>query len=287
MSAASPSPLQIRHVDFAYHSGQPVLQDVSLDLGEGELLGVIGPNGSGKSSLLRIMSGVLRPQAGEVWLYGRRMDTLSAREIAQTIAAVPQDSHVDFPFSVLEVVLMGRSPYLAGFAFESAADLAYARAAMERTGVIHLAGRTVQELSGGERQRVMLARALAQSTPILLLDEPGAFLDLRHVVEIYDLLRELRHEGKTVVTVLHDLNLAAQYCDRLLLLDSGKVHSSGPPSEVLTYSAITSVYRTDVYIGWNDITNTVNVLPLSRTYREKLRHMPAVEPSNFHAGGKS
>ncbi len=284
MLVAQRFPLEAREIEFGYRPSQLVLRGVSLALGAGELVGLIGPNGSGKSTLLRVLSGVVRPRAGEVLLYGRCLHELSPREIARSIAVVPQDTHVEFPFSVLEVVLMGRSPYLAGFSFEDAEDLARARAAMERTGVAHLAHRTIQELSGGERQRVMLARALAQDTPILLLDEPAAFLDLRHVVEMYDLLRELLGEGKSVLTVLHDLNLAAQYCDRVVLLDEGAVYCAGPPGDVLTYRAITEVYRTEVYIDLNDITGTVNVLPLSRAYRERLARERWASASNSSGG---
>ncbi len=284
MLVAQRFPLEAREIEFGYRPSQLVLRGVSLALGAGELVGLIGPNGSGKSTLLRVLSGVVRPRAGEVLLYGRCLHELSPREIARSIAVVPQDAHVEFPFSVLEVVLMGRSPYLAGFSFEDAEDLARARAAMERTGVAHLAHRTIQELSGGERQRVMLARALAQDTPILLLDEPAVFLDLRHVVEMYDLLRELLGEGKSVLTVLHDLNLAAQYCDRVVLLDEGAVYCAGPPGDVLTYRAITQVYRTEVYIDLNDITGTVNVLPLSRAYRERLARERWASASNSSVG---
>lgn len=271
MERDTPLPLSARDVDFGYHAKALVLRGVSLDVFPGELVGILGPNGSGKSTLIQLLSGVLEPQRGEVRLFGQLLSELSARQVAQRVAVVPQDTHVEFPFSVLEVVLMGRAPYLAGFSFEGEDDLAAAERAMERTGVTHLAHRTVQELSGGERQRVLLARALAQDTPLLLLDEPGAFLDLRHVVEIYDLLRDLLAEGKSIVTVLHDLNLAALYCDRVVLLRQGEVYLAGPPGEVITYRAITEVYDTEVYVDLNDITGAVNVLPLSRPYRERLR----------------
>lgn len=264
-------PLAARSVHFRYHHSNTVLRDVSLTLERGEVLGIIGPNGSGKSTLLRLLSGWLRPQEGTVELWGQPLTRFGAREIATQIAVVPQETHVDFPFTVMELVLMGRAPYLGGFAFESPNDIVCARAAMERLGVAHLADRIVQELSGGERQRVVLARALAQNTAILLLDEPGAFLDLHHVVGIYDLLRDLAAEGRSVATVLHDLNLAALYCDRVVLLHEGSVFCAGPPAEVISYKNITQVYETEVYVDLNDLTGAVNVLPLSRPYRERLR----------------
>ena len=263
-------PIAARNLRFNYGDA-PVIDDVSLQLAAGEMLGVIGPNGSGKSTLLRLLSGVLRPNAGDVRIHGRPLAEYSQREIARTVAAVQQDAVIDFPFSVTEVVLMGRSPHLGGFAFEDDRDVQIARAAMARTGVLELAARSIHELSGGERQRVVLARALAQETGILLLDEPGAFLDIRHEVELYDLLHDLQGEGKSIITVLHDLNLAALYCDRVLLMNAGRVFRVGTPAEVITYANVTAVYQTEVYVDANDITGAVNVLPLSRAYRERLR----------------
>ncbi len=262
--------LEARGLRFSY-GRQAVIDDVSLSCAPGELVGVIGPNGSGKSTLLRLLSGVLRPAAGEVLAYGRRLGSYSLRELAQTIAVVPQETAIEFPFSVTEVVLMGRSPHLGGFAFEDDRDLQAACDAMQRTGVLDLARRPIHELSGGERQRVILARALAQQTSILLLDEPAAFLDIRHEVEIYDLLQDLQREGKSIISVLHDLNLAALYCDRVALLNRGRLVRIGPPSEVITYAALTEVYETEVYVDLNDVTGAVNVLPLSRKYRERFR----------------
>ena len=267
---AEPCPIEARHVTFTY-GRDPVLSDVSLAVRPGEMLGVIGPNGSGKSTLLRLLSGVLEPTAGEILVHGRRLPDYVRRDLARQVAVVPQDTVIEFPFSVTEVVLMGRSPHLGGFAFEGDRDVAAARDAMARTGVVHLADRSIHALSGGERQRLVLARALAQDTPILLLDEPGAFLDIRHEVEIYDLLRDLQGDGKSIITVLHDLNLAALYCERVALLQRGRLFRLGTPAEVITYAALTEVYETEVYVDLNDITGAVNVLPLSRPYRERLR----------------
>ncbi len=255
---------------FSY-SREPVIDDVSLTLNAGEMLGVIGPNGSGKSTLLRLLSGVLQPEGGEVRINGRPLGNYSRRELGRAIAVAPQDTLIEFPFSVTEVVLMGRSPHLGAFSFEGDRDLEVAREAMRRTGVLELADRSIHELSGGERQRVVLARALAQQARILLLDDAGAFLDIRHEVEIYDLLQDLQREGKSILTVLHDLNLAALYCDRVALLKAGRLVRLGSPSEVITYTALTEVYETEVYVDTNDITGAVNVLPLSRMYRERLR----------------
>jgi len=266
----SDRPLEAHHLRFHY-SEAAVVDDVSFSLARGEMLGILGPNGSGKSTLLRLLSGVLAPASGEVRAHGRPLTSYSRRQLGQAIAVVPQDTVIEFPFSVTEVVLMGRSPHLGGFAFEGDRDVEVAHQAMRRTGVLDLAHRSIHELSGGERQRVILARALAQEASIMLLDEPGAFLDIRHTVEIYDLLQDLQREGRSIITVLHDLNLAALYCDRVALLKEGRLFRLGTPAEVITYEALTKVYETEVYVDTNDITGAVNVLPLSRPYRERLR----------------
>ncbi len=262
--------LEASELRFSY-GATAVIDDVSFGVAAGEMLGILGPNGSGKSTLLRLLSGVLAPASGAVRLQGRPLTSYSRRELGRAIAVVPQDTMVEFPFSVTEVVLMGRSPHLGGFAFEGDRDVEVAHQAMRRTGVIHLAQRSIHELSGGERQRVILARALAQEAKLMLLDEPGAFLDIRHTVEIYDLLQDLQQEGRSIITVLHDLNLAALYCNRVALLKEGRLYRLGTPAEVITYSALTEVYQTEVYIDTNDITGAINVLPLSRMYRERLR----------------
>lgn len=262
--------LEARNLRFRYGVA-PVIDDVSLRVQAGEMVGLIGPNGSGKSTLIRLLSGIIRPDGGEVRLNGRPLGAYPRRELAQRIAVVPQDTLIEFPFSVTEVVLMGRAPHLAGFAFEGERDLEVARAAMQRTGVLELAERGIHELSGGERQRVILARALAQESDLLLLDEPTAFLDIHHEVDIYDLLQDLQHEGRSIVTVLHDLNVAALYCDRVALLKAGRVVAAGPPSEVISRGTLTAVYGTDVYVDTNPVTGAVNVLPLSRRYRRVVR----------------
>ncbi|MGH7786933.1 MAG: heme ABC transporter ATP-binding protein [Candidatus Binatia bacterium] len=264
-------------VGFGY-AAEPVVSDVSFTVARGEFLGVIGPNGSGKSTLLRLMSGILRPRRGAIAVEGRPIAEWNRRELGRAIAVVPQETVIDFPFSVMETVLFGRTPHVAGFGFDDEHDVAAARRALERTDTAHLARRNVTELSGGERQRVMLARALAQEPRILLLDEPAAFLDIRHEVEVYDLLRDLQRDGLTVVSVLHDLNIAALYCDRLLLLHDGRIARAGAPAEVITYANLTEVYGTEVYVAMNDITGTLNVLPLSREYRERLRTRFSGEP---------
>jgi iron complex transport system ATP-binding protein len=266
----SDAAIALSEVTFGY-AAEAVVRGVSFTVGRGEFVGIIGPNGSGKSTLLRLMSGYLRAWRGQVTVEGQPIERYERRALGRLIGVVPQETSVVFPFSVAEMVLFGRTPHLGGFGFERDSDLAAAHRAMQRTDTAHLAQRIITELSGGERQRVILARALAQEPAILLLDEPAAFLDIRHEVEMYDLLRDLQREGMTVVSVLHDLNIAALYCDRLLLLSEGAVARAGTAAEVITYPTLTEVYGTEVYVAMNDITGCLNVLPLSREHRERLR----------------
>ena len=263
--------LDLQSLTAGYRKSIIALRDVSLSVACGEMLAVVGPNGSGKSTLLRVASGVLAPLAGRVLVAGHDVQRYSRRELARLTAVVPQDTLVEFPFSVEELVLMGRAPHLGRFGFPGARDLSIAREAMLRVGVEHLARRALLELSGGERQRVIIARALVQEPRILLLDEPTAHLDIRHQVEIYDLMAELNAErGLTIVSVLHDLNLAAMYFPRVALLSDGRLYGAGATAEVLTYSTIRSVYGTEVYVAQNDVTGTINILPLSRPHRDRL-----------------
>lgn len=257
-------------VRFAYGPIQ-ALTDLSVSVRQGELFGLLGPNGSGKSTLVRLLSRVLSPCCGTIRLAGKDLQGYRREELARQIAVVPQETRVELPFSVLEVVLMGRTPYLSGFGFERARDLAVAYRAMEQTGVRALAARKIHELSGGERQRVILARAFAQEPRLLLLDEPTAFLDIKHQVEVYDVVKELcRQTGLTVIAALHDINLAASYCDRVALLRAGGVFCCGTPEEVCTRSNIETVYETEVHVGFNESTGTIYVLPLAGAHRSRL-----------------
>lgn len=243
--------VEVRNVRFGYGASHPeVLHGVSLTAQTGTLHGVIGPNGSGKSTLLRVIGGVARPSSGSVLLGGQDIGSLSPRQAAQLVAVVGASEVVIFPFSVEETVMMGRSPHLRFLASETALDVAKAHEAMERTGVAHLADRRITALSSGERQRVLIARALAQEPQVLLLDEPTAHLDVNFQVEIMQLTQSLAHEsGITTIAVLHDLNLAGRYCDRITMLSSGQVAACGVPAEVLTEEYLLDVYGVRAIVG--------------------------------------
>jgi iron complex transport system ATP-binding protein len=246
----------------AGYGDRRVLHGVSIDVHACELLAIVGPNGAGKSTLLRILGGALRPWSGSVDLEGRPLAEYDRRAIARRLAMVAQENLVAFRFSVLEIVLMGRAPHLGAFHFETRHDLEIAHAALERFDLIGLARRPIQELSGGERKRVFLARALAQDPHVALLDEPTAFLDLRHVAEIFARLRELRTErGLAVVATLHDLNAAALHADRVLLMKDGATAGYGTPEEVFTADNLRAVYETEVYVGRNPANGAITVLP--------------------------
>jgi iron complex transport system ATP-binding protein len=265
----SEAPLAARALGFRHPSGGG-FEGVDLDLAAGEIVGILGPNGSGKTTLLRVLSRVLAPYRGSVRIAGRELATLDRRLLARQVAVVAQEPVFDFPFTALETVLLGRHPHLAGVAFEGAGDVAVARAALARLDAAAFADRPVSELSAGERQRVVVARALAQETPILLLDEPSSFLDLRHQVELFDLVRELAAEGRAIAAVVHDLNLAAEYCDRVLLLEGGRPAAAGPTAEVLTYANLKRVFGTEVYVDVHDLTGKLVVVPLSGRVRARL-----------------
>ena len=223
------------------------LRGVSFDLLAGEVLGLVGPNGSGKTTFIRAVTGVVAPSAGSVRIAGQDLSSLPARELARVIAVVPQDPVLPPAFSALECVLMGRTPHLRLLQNEGERDVEIARRAMTATDTWPFADRRLGELSGGERQRVVIARALAQQTPVLLLDEPTTHLDIGHQASVLRLMRRLAlAEGKAVLAVVHDLTLAAQYCDRLVLLRSGSVARAGTPREVLDQRLLSEVYGAQV-----------------------------------------
>ncbi len=239
-----------------------ILEQIALRAGPGEFLGVIGPNGAGKSTLLKALSGLLRCE-GSVRLEGRELRGLSPRAIAQVIAQVPQSTVMDFGFTSLEVVLMGRHPHLGPLRLEGPRDMEVARAAMAFTETEAFAGRSLHTLSGGERQRVLIARALAQEPRLLLLDEPTANLDLHHQLRVLDLVRVLVEEGLTAIAAIHDLGLAARYCDRLYLLKGGRLLAQGRPWEVLTPANLREAFGVKALVFTDPLTDRLAVTVLS------------------------
>jgi iron complex transport system ATP-binding protein len=251
--------LKITNLAFAYKD-KPVLNGVSLSVGRGEMVGFLGPNGSGKTTLLKIFSAVLKGH-GEVELNGRSIDTYGKRELSKIFAVVPQESQISFPYTVAEIVLMGRASSHSPFVLEGRKDLEVARTSMELTDSLSFSDRYLHELSGGEKQRVIIARALAQEPEVLLLDEPSAFLDLKHQVQILQLMRRLnRVRGLTIVAALHDVNLAALFFPRLVMLRDKRIYRDGTPREVLTEQTIYDVYGIRVQVQTDTLGQKPQVL---------------------------
>ncbi|MDK1360893.1 ABC transporter ATP-binding protein [Arthrobacter sp. zg-Y1219] len=233
-------------VGFAF-GDRAVLEAVDFDAPHGQVLGLVGPNGSGKTTLLRTLYASLAGNIGTVLIDGAELTSLSAREIARRVAVVVQEVSADLPLLVSDMVLLGRTPHRSGFGRRGPADEQIAASALAQVGALQLAGEAFDSLSGGERQRVLIARALAQETTHLLLDEPTNHLDVRYQHEVLDLVRSLAvREERTVIVVLHDLNLAARYCDRILLLEAGRVAAAGTPDEVLAPEHLEPVYGVSV-----------------------------------------
>jgi iron complex transport system ATP-binding protein len=260
-----PDPIvEVRGASFAYR-GAPALSDVSFAARSGEFVGLLGPNGAGKSTLVRLVAGLLAPHAGEVRLAGLDPWRAPRRTVARVCALVPQEPRVSWPFTVREAVMMGRAPRQGLLAVASRFDLGAVHGALEACDLVHLADRRLDALSGGERRRVFFARALAQEPRVLLLDEPTAFLDLGHQVAAMRMAQVAARAGLCVVAVLHDLNLAAAACDRVVVLSAGRVVAEGRPAEVLTADRVRDVWGLPVWRGENGATGAAVVLPaLSR-----------------------
>ncbi len=247
--------------ELSYQSqGEPVLQDVSLSVAPGEVVGLVGPNGAGKTTLIRAVSGLVAPSEGVVRLDDALLSRMDLRDIARLVAHVPQTTTIDFGFTCLEVVLMGRYPHLGRLNIEGERDYKIAHEAMKFTGTWELAARKVDSVSGGERQRVLVARAVAQQPCLLLLDEPTANLDLAHQLHVFELVRTLAHEhGLGALAAIHDLELASRYCDRLVLLHRGRVVAQGTPQEVLTTERIRQVFRVEAVVVPNEMTGGLSI----------------------------
>ena len=261
--------LRGRGLTFAHpRAEEAAVREVSLSVTPGRLLAVVGPNGAGKTTLLRLLTGSLAPQQGQVRIDDSLLSELGNRERARALAVVPQSESSPFPVTVREMVAMGRYAHLGPWERTGAHDRETVQRALQRCAVADLADRQLGELSGGERQRARIARALAQEAPILLLDEPTAGLDLRYRMELFHLLRELRAEGLGVLVITHDLNLAARFADRLLLLDRGRATARGAPAEVLSREVLEAVYewplRLVAHPGPGRDTGAPQTIPLRR-----------------------
>lgn len=255
---AEQSGFLLEDVHFAYGE-KAALSGIDLTLPPGRFYGLVGPNGCGKTTLLDVLMANRQPEGGRVRLNGERVGAQGRRLLARQVALVPQDFAIPFAFTVLEVVLMGRHPYLPRFGTPTAADLEIAESAMAALGIAELRERSVIELSGGEKQRVVVARALAQETPILLLDEATSNLDIRHTLEIFQVARERVRQGRTVIAVVHNLNLAAAYCDEIVFLNQGRVAAAGPTATTLTSATIAEVFGVESRVAADDFSGALQV----------------------------
>lgn len=234
--------IDLQNVSLGY-GHKVVLKDITFQVKPGEMVGLIGPNGCGKSTIIRALSRIISPLSGRIILDGKNVNKIPRRDLARMIGVVPQMPLLPSAFTAFEIVLMGRNPHLGLFQYEGPKELTIAWRAMEKTGTQSLAGRRISELSGGEIQGLLIARVLAQETEAILLDEPTANLDIGRQIEILDLIKNLcRQDNLVVLAALHDLNLAAQYCDRLILINNGRIHAEGTPKEVITSENVAEVY---------------------------------------------
>ncbi len=270
--------VEVRKLTYRY-GRSPVLQDLSFAIGSGALFIILGPNGSGKTTLMKILAGHLRPQQGNVFILEKNIRGYSRRQLACRMAYLPQLTRLDFPMSVRDLVLMGRSPHLGMLGLETEEDHRLAENAMRYTNVLPLADRRMDQLSGGEQQRVLIARAICQQPQIVLLDEPTAALDLAHQVAVMDLMERLKQEKNiTVVMISHDVNLAAMYADRLLLLKDGGILGIGPPCEVLHHQRLEKAYGCPVLVTESPLGGYLRITPVPRRFRKQAPGAPPTDP---------
>ncbi len=253
--------LKINDISGGYYKKEDIIKGISLDINHGDFMGIIGPNGSGKTTLLRLATRVLRPTKGGIFFKGEDIFQMDLKEFCRNVAFVSQDISTDFSFMVSEIALMGRIPHLKRMQFETKKDVDIAEEALSLTDALVLKDKRIDELSAGERQRVIISRALSQEPALLFLDEPTSHLDIGHQIQILDLLKKLnRRNNLTIAMILHDLNIASAYCNRIALLDKGVIYKQGRPEEVLTYQNIEAVYKTIVLINNNPVTARPNII---------------------------
>lgn len=261
--------IEVDDVRFAFEEA-PVLDAVTLEVDDGEFVGLIGPNGAGKTTLLRLISGAVRPDSGRIEIDGADVVTRSSSAVSRMVAVVPQETRLSFDFPVRTVVAMGRNPYKSRFDRTTPEDRALVDRALQRTHTAGFADRSFSAISGGEKKRVLIARAIAQDTPNLLLDEPTGGLDINHQVAVFELANRVRDEGKAVLAAVHDLDLAARFCDRLALLHDGSIVAIGPPRDVLEPAALEAAYDIRTRVLTNPVTDTPMVVPARPQRAEEL-----------------
>lgn len=261
--------LSIKNLSFSYN-GSKVLNNISFDIGKGSFISILGPNGSGKSTIVNLITGVLEGYKGKIVIDGKDIKNLSSREIAKITAVVPQYTNPGFSFTVEELVMMGRHPYISRFGGERKEDIKIVGEVMKKTKITQFLNRKFDELSGGEKQRVVIAQALAQNSPVLILDEPTSHLDMSFQIELMELFLMLnKEENKTIIGIFHDINLAIQYSNKIMFLKEGEIFSFGDISSTITRDNIKNVFSSDVFVGRNPFTGKLYISPAFSTYYGK------------------
>ena len=292
MNSDRPQAISAEGLSYSVEA-QTLLDNVRLHAEQGQFVGLIGPNGAGKSTLLRALSGMLRHQSGAVLLEGADLRSMSSKDVAASMALISQIAPYTHGFTSFELVLMGRYPHLGRFQIEGSEDNRIARDAMRQTDTERFADRTLDTLSGGERQRIFVSRALAQQPRILLLDEPTSNLDVYHQLKVLDLVRQLVNDGLTAVAAIHDLHMAARYCDRLVLLNVGRVLAEGTPEEVLTPEALESAFSVRSAVYRDPVTGSLAISLIGPAdahappVSKDVKPAPSVEKVPAEARGKA
>ena len=276
------------NISFSYGE-KLVLDNISIQFEKGSLYGVLGPNGSGKTTFLKVLNGVLKSKYGKVKVDDKNIEKLTTREIAKKIAVVPQSTSINFDFSVKDIVMMGRYAHVGRFSRESNEDRKIVNEILRNLGLVELKNRSFKELSGGEQQKTIIARALAQQSKIILLDEPTTHLDINYQIELMELLKKYVKDGLIVIIVLHDINIATQFCDKIILIHQGEIKAFGNVENTITRDNIKSIYNVDVILRKNLFTNSIYVNPIRKKEAFSLQSPEGTDLENIHviAGGGS